>query len=66
MRTVASFEHNGRSVHIRKVEQLGTRRAHGYLYRAFLDGEQLPVTWHNPTELEKAIRTLLDQTETLC
>jgi hypothetical protein len=63
VRTVASFEHNGRSVHIRKVEQLGPR-VRAYLYRAYIDEFELPVTWHNAAELEKAIRTLLDEGKT--
>jgi hypothetical protein len=62
MRTVASFEHKGRSVHIRKVEQLGPR-VRAYLYRAYIDDIEMPVNWHNAVELEKAIRTLLDEGE---
>lgn len=47
MRTVASFEHNGRSVHIRKYAQLGPRVTAAVLYRAYVDYVEIPLSWHN-------------------
>lgn len=52
----------GGTIHIRKYAQLSPK-GRAYLYRAQLNGEELPVTWHDAAQLEQAIRTLLDQTK---
>lgn len=64
MRTFSYFEHKGRQVHIFKYASLSARSKE-IIYRAKLDGEELPVNWHNPHELELAIKRLLDEQEAL-
>lgn len=63
VRTFSYFEHKGRKVHIWKYAALGRARSRDTLYRVTLDGEELPVNWPNPHELEVAIRRLLDEQE---
>ena len=59
MKTVSCFEHKGRKVHIFKHASL---KAHDTFYGVSVDGEALPgVSWPNAGELERAIRTFLEQ-----
>jgi hypothetical protein len=60
MRTFSYFEHRDRKVHIYKHHSIGPRGQ--TLYRAALDGEDLPIDWPNPHELELAVKKLLDET----
>jgi hypothetical protein len=60
MRTAAFFEHAGFKVHIYKYERKSPH-SKTYLYRARVDGTELPVSWPSATELKAAIRTLLEQ-----
>lgn len=61
MRTVTIFRHNGREVRIFEYALLSP---HGpYVYRAELNGEEIPYMWHDASQLEQAVRLLIDQEE---
>lgn len=63
MRTFSYFDYKGRKVHVFKYAAIRRQLGPDTLYRASLDGEELPVSWPNARELEFAIKRLLDEQE---
>jgi hypothetical protein len=48
-------------VHIYK-HLLLSRKGRRCIYRGKLDGEEIPIDWHDATELELAFRKRIDET----